>query len=59
VVTGAGGRGTRPVGRSSFTAFSLDVLHFVYVIIEGDELRLYAIDGTGQEFDFARITRTS
>jgi acid phosphatase type 7 len=57
VVTGGGGRDTEPVGTSEFTAFSLAVLHFVYVIIEGDDLRLYAIDGTGQEFDFVRITR--
>jgi hypothetical protein len=58
-VTGGGGRGTRPVGASSFTAFSVDVLHFVYVRIEGRELRLYAIDATGQEFDFARIEQPS
>jgi len=55
VVTGGGGRGTRSVGKSSFTAFSLDVVHFVYVTIDGPDLRLYAIDGTGQEFDFAHI----
>jgi hypothetical protein len=55
VVTGGGGRGTRPVGVSSFTAFSVDVLHFVYVRIEGPHLRLYAIDATGREFDFAHI----
>lgn len=55
VVTGGGGRGTRPVGHSSFTAFSVAVMHFVYVRIEGQELRLYAIDATGQTFDFARI----
>lgn len=57
VVTGGGGRGTRSVGKSSFTAFSHDVLHFVYVTIEGQELRLYAIDATGREFDFARIVK--
>jgi acid phosphatase type 7 len=55
VVTGGGGRGTRGVGSSEFTAFSLDVLHFVYVTIDGPDLRLYAIDATGQEFDFAHI----
>jgi 3',5'-cyclic AMP phosphodiesterase CpdA len=57
VVTGGGGRGTRAVGKSAFTAFSHDVLHFVYVTIDGDELRLYAIDATGREFDFASIRR--
>jgi len=51
VVTGGGGRGTRPVGESSFTAFSEQVLNFVYVEIEGDQLLLHAIDATGAEFD--------
>jgi hypothetical protein len=55
VVTGGGGRGVRRPGSSSFTAFSHDVLHFVYVTIDGPELRLYAIDATGKEFDFTRI----
>jgi len=51
VVTGGGGRGTRPVGSSSFTAFSEQVLNFVYVEIEGHQLVLHAIDATGEEFD--------
>ncbi len=51
VVTGGGGIGTRPVGRSEFTAFSDAVIHFVYVTIEGDRLTLHAIDGAGSEFD--------
>jgi len=58
VVTGGGGRGTRPVGSSSFTAFSDDVIHFVYVEIEGDKLVLHAIDGTGKEFDSLVVPRT-
>jgi acid phosphatase type 7 len=57
VVTGGGGRGTRPVGQSDFTAFSEQVCHFVYVTINGDQLTLHAIDGTGEEFDSLRITR--
>ena len=56
VVTGGGGKSTRAVSSSSFTAFSEDVLHFVEVTIEGRELWLYAIDGTGRQFDSARIT---
>jgi 3',5'-cyclic AMP phosphodiesterase CpdA len=56
VVTGGGGRGTRPVGESSFTAFSEQVLNFVYVEIEGDRLLLHAIDATGAEFDQLAIT---
>ncbi len=55
VVTGGGGRGTRPVGSSSYTAFSEDVLHFVYGELAGDELRLHAIDATGQRFDSVAI----
>lgn len=55
IVTGAGGRGTREPSVSSWTAFNLDVLHFVYVTIDGPDLRLHAIDATGQEFDFTHI----
>ncbi len=51
VVTGGGGRGTRAVGTSAFTDFSEQVLNFVYVEIEGDQLLLHAIDGEGTEFD--------
>jgi len=50
-VSGGGGRGTRPVGRSSFTAFSEAVCHFLYVTATKEELTVHAIDGTGQEFD--------
>ncbi len=56
VVTGGGGRGTRGVGSSSFTAFAEDVLHFAWVRIEGDTLELHAIDASGQEFDSVKIT---
>jgi hypothetical protein len=51
IVTGGGGKGTRPVGTSAFTAFSEQVLHFVYVEIERDQLLVHAIDGDGTEFD--------
>lgn len=51
VVTGGGGRGTRAVGSSEFTDFSEQVLHFVYVEVDGDQLLLHAIDGEGTEFD--------
>jgi 3',5'-cyclic AMP phosphodiesterase CpdA len=57
VVTGGGGRGVRPVGSSSFTAFSDAVIHFVYVTVAGAELELHAIDGLGQEFDSLVIRR--
>lgn len=59
VVTGGGGRGTRDVSTSEFTAFSEAVLHIVYVTIDGDRLTLHAIDGTGREFDNVVITRPS
>jgi hypothetical protein len=51
VVTGGGGRGTRPVGTSSFTAFSEQVLNFVYVEVHDGRLLLHAIDAEGTEFD--------
>jgi len=57
VVTGGGGKGTRAVGTSSFTAFSADVIHFVIVEITGDQLTLHAIDATGQEFDSLVVMR--
>ena len=55
VVTGGGGRSSRAVGTSSFTAFSEEVLHFVYVEIDSDTLLLHAIDGVGREFDSTLI----
>lgn len=57
VLTGGGGRGTRPVGTSDFTAFSEQVLNFVYVTVEPNELLLHAIDGMGDEFDTLLIRR--
>jgi len=59
VVTGGGGIGTRPVGRSTFTAFSEDVIHFVYVEVGVDDLILHAIDATGREFDSMVVPRSS
>lgn len=57
VVTGGGGKGTRPVGKSAFTAHSADVIHFVYGEIERDQLTLHVIDATGTEFDQVVIPR--
>lgn len=51
IVTGGGGVGTRGVGSSSFTAFSEDVIHFVYGEVAADRIVLHAIDATGVEFD--------
>jgi hypothetical protein len=58
VVTGGGGKGTRPVGTSSFTALSVDVIHFLYLEVGADELVVHAIDGTGVEFDSVAVPRT-
>jgi len=55
VVSGGGGRETRPVGFGPVTAFSEAVLHFVYVEVEGSLLTLHAIDGVGREFDQAIV----
>lgn len=57
VVTGGGGAPTREVAGASWTAFGESVLHFVYVDVEKDALIVHAIDGSGQEFDSARIAR--
>lgn len=57
VVTGGGGIGTKAVGKSSFTAFSEDVIHFVYVEVGVDELILHAIDAAGREFDSMIVPR--
>jgi acid phosphatase type 7 len=57
VVTGGGGVGTRNVGKSSFTAFASEVIHFVYVEVGLDELILHAVDATGVEFDSMVVPR--
>jgi hypothetical protein len=51
IVTGGGGCGTRGVGSSSFTAYSQSGLHFVYAELVDDRLWIFAVDGTGAEFD--------
>jgi 3',5'-cyclic AMP phosphodiesterase CpdA len=59
IVTGGGGRGTRPVGSSSFTAFAEAVIHFLFVEVRGNRLVLHAIDGVGREFDQTVIERSA
>jgi hypothetical protein len=51
IVTGGGGRGTRPVGKSEFTAVSARVAHFVHVSVDEEQMRVVAIDGLGDPFD--------
>jgi 3',5'-cyclic AMP phosphodiesterase CpdA len=55
IVTGAGGETDR-VGSSGFTAFATQAMHFVSLHIDGEELRGYAVDGTGRVFDSFRLT---
>lgn len=57
IVTGGGGKGTRAIEPSAFTAFAQEVIHFVYVEVDDDELTLYAIDGGGAQFDSLTIAR--
>lgn len=51
IVTGGGGAETYPVTAGERSAFAEEVVHFVYITVQGDELLAHAIDGTGQEFD--------
>jgi 3',5'-cyclic AMP phosphodiesterase CpdA len=57
VVTGGGGASTRHPSARDFTALAEGVIHFVLLEIDGNELRVHAIDGTGQEFDAFDIAR--
>jgi len=51
LVTGGGGIGTRGVGSSTFTAFSAEVIHFLYAEARSDQMIVHAVDATGVEFD--------
>ncbi len=57
IVTGGGGKGTRPVGISDFTAYSTDTIHFLYGEVTTDQMVLHAIDAGGKEFDSLVIAR--
>lgn len=58
VVTGGGGRGTRRVtSRAAGSAFAEQVAHIVYLEVSLDDIKLWAVDASGQTFDTARITR--
>jgi hypothetical protein len=57
VVTGGGGKGTRPVGSSSFTALGVDVIHMLDIEVGSDSLVVHAIDGVGKEFDSVVVPR--
>lgn len=58
IISGGGGRGTRrPAAGAEHSAFAAQVAHFVYIAIDGDRLRLWAIDASGQTFDTATLAR--
>ncbi|HTL86248.1 MAG TPA: metallophosphoesterase family protein [Acidimicrobiia bacterium] len=57
IVTGGGGKGTYAVGHSKFTAFSEEVIHFIYLEVKTDEMTVHAVDATGAEFDSVTIPR--
>jgi acid phosphatase type 7 len=56
VITGGGGKSIRSVGRSAFTAYSESVMHFVWVEVNEETLRLRAIDAAGGEIDSVEIS---
>ncbi len=57
IVSGGGGRETRAVGHSAFTAYSEAVLHFLIVEVDLNRIAVHAIDGVGREFDSTVIAR--
>jgi hypothetical protein len=57
VITGGGGRGTRPVRAEPGTGFSQQVAHHLYIEVDRDLLQLWAIDATGKTFDTLRLPR--
>jgi acid phosphatase type 7 len=60
VITGGGGRGTRRISRiAEHSQFAVQVAHFVYLVVERDRLRLWAIDASGRTFDTALLARNA
>jgi hypothetical protein len=58
LVTGGGGRGTRRVRPGGpHSAFAAQVAHFVYIVVDRDRLRLWAVDASGQTFDTLSLVR--
>ena len=56
IVTGGGGRGTRRLGEAAAdSAFAAQVAHFVWIVVEPERIRLWAVDASGQTFDTAEI----
>lgn len=57
LVTGGGGRGTRPVDPGADTAYAEDVIHLVHLTATPTELTGWAIDAVGGVFDTFRIVK--
>jgi hypothetical protein len=57
IIAGGGGKSSRSVRPTQQTVFTDPTAHFVHFTVEGDELRAYAIDATGQEFDTFSLRR--
>ena len=57
-MTGGGGAATYPFEPGEITAFGEEVIHFVYVEVDGGELVAHAIDGSGREFDQLFLAKT-
>jgi len=47
-----------PHAAVEFVRVAAQVAHIVYLEVMADEIRLWAIDASGQTFDTARITRS-
>jgi acid phosphatase type 7 len=58
VVSGGGGKGLYPAGRSEWTAFSKSTHHAVLVRIDGKRLSLEAVEPDGAAIDCADLDRT-
>ena len=57
VLSGGGGKGLYPAGRSEWTAFSKSTHHAVVVRIDGERLSLEAVEPDGTVIDHADLSR--
>jgi hypothetical protein len=57
IVTGGGGRGTRPVTPGAETAYAEDVIHLVHLRATQTELTGWAVDAVGGVFDTFRVVK--
>ncbi len=57
VLSGGGGKGLYPAGRSEWTAFSKSTHHAVVVRIDGEHLSLEAVEPDGTVIDHADLSR--